>query len=71
MTGNWRLLGDVVEYTVMKSSFKNEEVSGQVMYDRIKSINDTTLVLQNDTSGGVVFRNEIADGEISTWIREN
>lgn len=59
MSGNWTLDGNTVKYTVTKSSYNNEALSGQIMTDTIMSINDTT----------VVFRDETAGGEISTWIR--
>jgi hypothetical protein len=60
VSGNWTLDRKTVKYTVTKSSYLNEELSGQIMTDTIIWINETT----------VVFREETAGGEISTWIRQ-
>jgi hypothetical protein len=59
ISGKWSLDDKTIKYTVTKSSYMNAELSEQIVSDTVMSINDSTLVLRDETAGG----------EISTWVR--
>ena len=61
ISGTWTLTGDVIKYTVTKSSYMNDELSDQIATDKILSINENVAVLLDQTFG---------EGE-STWMRSN
>jgi hypothetical protein len=60
MSGNWSLDGEQIKYTIKKSSYMNEELSGQIYTDTIMSFQNNTLVLRDESSG---------ENKLSTWIR--